>query len=103
MDEHFDVLKVTWIWAISLIAAVVSFRTIFDWNESWQRTIIKFIAHAATSLFAALVAHELFRSWGWSQGAIFVGVALMAWQGSKGLQIMSDKVNSWIGEGKADK
>jgi len=103
MEEHFDVFKQSWIWAISVIAAIVSFRTIFDWSDVWYKTAVKFIAHLATSLFSALVAHELFRSWGLSQGLIFVGVALMAWQGSKGLEVMSNKVNDWIGVQKPDK
>ena len=35
MEEHFDVFKQSWIWAISVIAAIVSFRTIFDWSDVW--------------------------------------------------------------------
>lgn len=103
MDAHFDVFKQVWVYAISFVAAIVSYRSVFEWSDTWQRTLIKFLAHLVTCFFSAVVAHELVRSLGASQGWTFVVVSLMSWQGSKGLELMSNKVNEWIGAGKRGK
>jgi hypothetical protein len=97
MGSGFEILKEWGIYAIAAIAGTVSFGTVFSWEDKWHRTILKFIAHLATSLFAALITYQMCISLGLSQGWTFVVTSLFAWQGTEGLKILSTKVNAWIG------
>jgi Flp pilus assembly protein protease CpaA len=92
MGENLEILKDWTLYALSFCASVVSYRDIFNKEDSWRLTLLKFLANFTTSLFAGLMSYLALKALQVEQGWIFVGVGIFAWRGSKGLEVIA----AWI-------
>jgi LydA holin phage, holin superfamily III len=87
-----------WHGLISLLGGAASFRSIFSWEDSWKKTVVKFISHLTTSFFAGMVAFYLCQAASASTPWTLAVMGLMAWSGSRGLEVMYGKMEKWFGD-----
>jgi hypothetical protein len=101
MDNLLEALKQWQFYLISFVASIVSYKDIWNKEDSWRLTLVKFGANFATSLFAGLVALLICRAVEASLAWTWFFIAMFAWRGSKALEaaakIQDGILQRWTG------
>ena len=96
-NSPIDILRDWLIYAISFVASIVSFATVYKLEDSWKLTALKFFVHYATALFAAWMMYLLISPLKWNPAWVMLAVGISAWRGSAQLKRLSSKLDKLAG------